>query len=93
MNISIDYDATYTRDPELFLQFIKLLRLRDHRVYCVTMRTPSEGLDMDPALLSSVHEVIFTSRKAKKEFCANLGLHIDVWVDDTPFFILKDAAS
>jgi hypothetical protein len=38
-----------------------------------------------------VDGIIFTARKAKKEACYKLGLHIDVWIDDMPLFVIKDA--
>jgi hypothetical protein len=38
-----------------------------------------------------VDGIIFTARKAKKEACYKLGIHIDVWIDDMPLFVIKDA--
>lgn len=93
MNISLDYDDTYTRDPVLFNTVIRLMSSRGHKVYCVTMRTPEEGAEVHANLSGLVHGIIFTSRKAKKEFCFNMGININVWIDDSPFFVLQDAAS
>jgi hypothetical protein len=91
MNISLDYDDTYTRDKYLWRSFIVLAKASGHNVYCVTMRSPAEGNDVRNDLSALVNQIIFTSRKAKKEACYKLGIHIDVWIDDMPLFVIKDA--
>ena len=90
MNISLDYDQTYTVDPELYLAFVETAIERGHNVYVVTMRTPAETQSMDPALCELVTKVIPTSRQAKREFVEKShGIKIDVWVDDEPRAILE----
>jgi len=92
MNISLDFDETYTRDPILWLQFIKAATDRGHKVYCVTMRTPEEGAEVIHELSRFVEKIIFTSRKAKKDFCYyEHNINIDVWIDDMPLFVVKSA--
>lgn len=90
--ISLDYDGTYTADPELWLEFIKRAHERGHKVVCVTMRYLHEiqGADFDPRLKELV-EVFPTSRKAKKQFMRTKGWHIDIWIDDNPDFLFEDA--
>jgi hypothetical protein len=80
MRISIDYDGTYTRDPDFWNQVIRMAQQRGHEVKCVTMRFPNEAVDM-PC------DVIYTSRQSKRNF-----FPADVWIDDQPFFIDMDAA-
>lgn len=95
MNIALDYDETYTRDPEFWDGVIKLARERGHKVYCVTMRyalPQGEALEVAAALNGKVDAIFFTSRKAKKDFMYEQGICINVWVDDMPTFILYDAA-
>jgi hypothetical protein len=91
MNISLDYDDTYTRDKYLWNGFIKLAKASGHNVYCVTMRSNAEGDEVRNQLGPMVDGIIFTARKAKKEACYKLGIHIDVWIDDMPLFVIKDA--
>lgn len=90
MLIALDYDETYTNDPVLWLTFIESLRSRNHDVVVVTMRFESEGHDMDPRLKQLCH-VIFTGRRAKHPFCAQLGVYPSVWIDDCPHFVHMDA--
>ena len=91
MKIALDYDDTYTQDPELWLRFVKDALERNHDVRVVTMRFPFEGIGMDPRLLELV-PVIFTERCAKKRVCFLQGFVVDVWIDDRPDFVLGDAA-
>ena len=40
--IGLDYDGTYTVDPDLWLRFVRQAKDRGHEVICVTMRYPEE---------------------------------------------------
>lgn len=78
MLIALDYDGTYTADPELWDFFIKKAKERGHEVKIATMRFPSEpidGLDI---------EVVYTSRRAKYG-C----MPANIWIDDTPQFLFQ----
>lgn len=91
MNIAIDYDDTYTRDPEMWLQIITRMKLCGHNVYCVTMRYPQEFEDFDDRLMEICTSVICTSRMAKARIMAERGIIIHIWIDDSPKWILFDA--
>jgi hypothetical protein len=87
MIIALDYDGTFTADPELWQHFIRDATERGHKVVCVTMRYPDEPIgDMD-----GVSEIIYTSREAKGPFMAALGRLMDVWIDDKPHWIFQRA--
>ena len=84
MIIALDYDDTFSADPELWLAFITLAQSRGHEVVCVTKREPELGT---PGLTIPT---IYTSRKNKLSAVAKAGKHISVWIDDTPSGILFD---
>ncbi len=86
MRFSVDYDKTYTRDPSLFDALIKSIKLAGHEVVCVTMRMPEEAIAM-PC------EVIYTSRRAKALYVAEKNIKIDIWIDDSPHWLVQDAPS
>ena len=90
MLIALDYDDTYTRDPVLWMLFIGFAKGRGHTVICVTMRTPQEVALIDDDLLTVI-EIIPTSRQAKKDYLNQRSVFPDIWIDDTPEFILCDA--
>jgi hypothetical protein len=91
MNISLDYDNTYTRDPKFWDDFVKIAKMSGHNVYCVTMRSVQESVDVLVDLDGKVDGIYFTDRKAKSDFMFSQGISIDVWVDDMPFFVNNDA--
>ena len=92
MLIALDYDGTYTEDPDGWLAFIKLMKKRGHNFVVVTMRTAEQKSSMDQRLLDAVPQVVTTEYRAKRMFCAAFGIEPDVWIDDKPSFLFEDSA-
>lgn len=90
MIIALDYDGTYTADPELWLEFVKHASRNGHKVICITMRFPHENT-IDPRLTELI-DVMCTSRKAKKQFARTQGVVPDIWIDDNPEWLFDDAS-
>lgn len=87
---AIDFDNTISRDPEGFLAIMHLLEMRGHVCYVVTAR-PSDLYPEDLNFLKDKgYRVFFTELKAKRKFMEAQGIHIDVWIDDSPGAILND---
>lgn len=84
MQIALDYDATYTVDRDFWDDFIKNAVNRGHSVLCVTMRYPEDVINI-PC------DVYYTSRQAKGAYVKEHNIKIDVWIDDSPLYILLDA--
>lgn len=85
MQIGLDWDDTYTRDPIGWDMFIKLMISRGHYVYIVTWRDEEEAKEIYEQLGNTPVEGVFaTNRKAKAKFMFDLGIMIDVVVDDNP---------
>jgi len=91
MNISIDFDDTYTRDPDTWNLVIAQLQLSGHQVYCVTYRTPEEGLEVYSTIgrIVGTNRCYFTSHQSKQAYTRQQGIKIDVWIDDMPITILE----
>ena len=53
----------------------------------------TEGNKVREALASRVDGLFFTNRQAKKDFMAERGIRIDVWIDDSPAFVLTNASN
>lgn len=90
MNIALDFDDTFTRDPDFWLNFILMCRNKKHTVYCVTARSTRDSAEVFDALGQFIGEenCYFTGMRAKKRFMFEQGISIDVWIDDNPFFIV-----
>jgi hypothetical protein len=84
MRIALDYDGTYTADPEFWGRFCDLAKRAGHSVVCITMRYPTEPIEVPIP-------VIYTSRQAKVTFMEERGEKVDVWIDDSPNWLLNDA--
>jgi hypothetical protein len=80
MVIALDYDGTFTADPALWNDFIRLALCQGHEVKIVTMRYPHETVEGAPV------DVVYTSRKAKKAAFA-----ADIWIDDAPHWVYMDS--
>ncbi len=90
LNIALDWDGTYTADPSFFGQVAEMAKRSGHKIYIVTMRYPSEGRDLIP-MAWRVDGIVYTSRQSKRAACEALGLEIDIWMDDHPIAVEKDA--
>lgn len=83
MKIALDYDETYTEDPELFNMIVSRARHRGHEVTFVTWRREDQDNADLEATASMLHiEVVYCAGKAKMKCYA-----ADVWIDDSPYAI------
>lgn len=93
MIIAIDFDETYNRAPVCFGDIIDTLWAWSHTVYIVTYR--HQILDPDP-LLDLLEKdgvkIIYTDGKAKDKFCKDLGITVDIWIEDNPRAVYEDSA-
>jgi hypothetical protein len=92
MLIALDYDGTYTADPDLWQAFIAAARSRSHQVFVVTMRHEFEGDDVMRQLHGKVDRIVFTARRAKRPHMEFLGHQVQIWIDDRPHWVENDAA-
>lgn len=87
MNLGLDYDGTYSADPEFWDSFVALAKAYGHKVYCVTARreTLENVQECDvPGVLT-----YFTSLAPKDWYMREKrGIVIDVWIDDDPGVIV-----
>lgn len=91
MNISIDFDDTYTRDPKMWNVVIAQMQSAGHKVYCVTARSPDQSLEVYSTLgrMVGADNCYFTSLQSKKNYMFSKGIYINVWIDDNPDAITR----
>jgi hypothetical protein len=91
MNIAVDFDDTYTRDPQMWDAFIGLALKNGHNVYCVTARAHTQ----DEQVLGSIGQMVgrqncyFTAMQGKRAYMWANKIRIDVWIDDMPDMIVN----
>jgi hypothetical protein len=94
IDYALDFDDTFTRNPALWVEFIRGAARHGQTVAIVTMRGEDELGDVRRQLSDAGPPVrIFaTDRKAKRPFMQALGHRVAVWIDDRPEFIIQHAA-
>lgn len=87
LKIALDFDATYTADTAMWDRFIKDALSRKHDIRIVTFR---HSTMTDPMLdrLGQRIPVIYTEAQQKRRFCNAMQWFVDIWIDDTPEFIV-----
>lgn len=84
---ALDYDGTYTADPELWDSFISACKIRGHRVVVVTARRRTEeNLEIVRGPDAAIY---FTELAAKKWYMDKIGVKVDIWIDDDPSVIIN----
>ena len=86
MKIALDYDGTFTEDPKLWLKFIDMCQLRDHEIFVVTFRGDDTPIDHELPI-----KVYYTAARPKRQWMENLGVKVDVWIDDYPELIVQES--
>lgn len=89
MHIAIDYDDTFTADPEFWTIVIEHGKSRGHAFTCVTARCKNrENIrELSEALPCGV-PFHFSCDEPKADYARRYGLGIDVWIDDMPGWIV-----
>lgn len=91
MRLALDYDGTFTADPELWRAFVRLARERGHNVVCVTARAGRMGAacEVRLALEHLGVPVMYVGAASKRAAVEDAGLTVDVWIDDMPEAIVR----
>ncbi|NSZ63457.1 hypothetical protein G6L16_008905 [Agrobacterium tumefaciens] len=93
MNIALDYDSTYTADPQLWNLFISVCENSGHDIRIVTAR--DDRHDRTDALITLEKRlpVIYCRGVAKKWYLSHHGEGFvpDIWIDDKPESILENS--
>jgi len=86
--IAIDYDDTFSADPEFWTFVIEHGKSRGHAFVCVTARcgSPEDRHELREALPNIPFH--FSCDEPKADYARRYGLGIDVWIDDMPGWIV-----
>lgn len=82
MKIALDYDGTYTRDPELWKVVVRLFRQQGHDIRIVTARDVTHD-NIDDRVDGT--PIIYCNGVAKRFYCHHFAhFDPDIWIDDKP---------
>lgn len=83
MLIAIDYDCTWTEDPELWQALMLVGQARGHKFVMVTGRKAWSD-DMARSNLPPGLPIVYAGDNYKQRAAAREGFLVDVWIDDLP---------
>jgi len=90
---ALDFDGTFTEDPQLWAAFVTLGISRGHTFFCVTARRNTEE---NTDLINEQFEehgiqmpIIFSNLGSKLDEVERRGIKIDIWLDDAPYAIVR----
>ena len=87
--IAIDYDDTFTADPDLWRTFIVAAISRGHSVVCITARRKTLENQQEIAReMPDEVDVHFSYDEPKAAYAKRNGVPVDVWIDDSPGWIV-----
>jgi hypothetical protein len=81
--IGLDYDETFSADPQTWFDAMQVLQNQGHTVIGVTSRNRTQIMS-DPMYVELCDCVIFCAGKSKVHVAENFGYKVDVWIDDKP---------
>lgn len=89
-NINVDYDNTFTSDPDFWVLFIDSAQLRGYKIFCISQRTDNctNKEELRKALPAGV-SIFLTNHNPKKEWAERRGLTVDIWIEDNPLAIFE----
>lgn len=95
MKIGLDYDQTYTADPELWDKLIELAKAHGHEIFLITYRDDRYDWTEQMNYLEQVMEIpVYCTRGVAKEWwSSHFGPgKVDVWIDDNVMSIVKNSS-
>lgn len=81
MLIALDYDFTFTADPDFWRAVVALGTARGHKFVCVTGRDIPPDFSREPAIPM---RVVCAAGAPKFRAAMRAGFAVDVWIDDAP---------
>jgi len=89
--IAIDYDDTFSADPEMWILVIQTWKDYGYQVICVTARKPTfeNRKELSDALPDDI-PLLLAYDEPKRQFAEKQGFKVDIWVDDTPEAITQE---
>jgi len=84
MNIAIDFDETIDRDPDTWSDVVGVLTGAGHDVFVVTNNWAGTRPDIDEFASACNIDVYYAQHQQKEACMGSRGVHVDVWIDDTP---------
>ena len=87
MTIAIDFDNTWTRDPEFWAETVKRGRERGIEFVIVTGRSDEGVFGAQVRRAIQDIPIVFAAMEWKRKAALRRGWIVDIWIDDMPEYI------
>lgn len=91
LTFGVDFDDTFTADPDLHIDLMTMLMDRGHLIVVVTRRgdhhRPKAVDVINKAFGEGVIEVVKCRGRFKRQAAKEAGYSVDIWWDDYPWSI------
>ena len=88
LTFAIDFDGTFSADPDLWRELIPIIQGRRHGHQCVLVTNRPEIMGNDVrAEVGSLMPIVFAGRKTKRSAVKDAGYKVNIWIDDSPEYI------
>lgn len=85
LTYAVDYDHTFTADPEATREMVANLQRRGHVCVLVTGRSDDNGWgDAVRRDVGTLMPIVFAGGTWKRDAAARAGYPVDIWIDDSP---------
>ena len=84
--LAIDYDGTFSREPQAVQATIEAFKSRGWTVICATARRKEfdKGFEIERQIASMVDAVVWCDNGPKGEACRKAGFNPDIILDNKP---------
>lgn len=91
MIVSLDFDDTFTADPETWTKVVNALTQAGHEVICISGRANNDEnkIDLRSNLPKQITRIYLCGDLSKKHYSEINSLQVDVWIDDSPSRIVQ----
>ena len=86
LTFAIDFDDTFSADPDLWRQLVPIMQWRGHTCVLVTNRPEDMGNDVR-AEVGDLMPIVFAGVWSKRSAAHRAGYDVDIWIDDSPEYI------
>ncbi len=88
MIIGLDYDDTFSTDPEAWSKVARILYGAGYLIIGATLRNRYQVIE-DTRYFDVCSHVVYCAGHAKAPLLAALGFPVTVWIDDKPQYITQ----
>ncbi len=91
LTFAIDFDDTFSADPKLWREFVKIATGRRYGHICILVTNRPEDMGNDVrAEVGNLMPIVFAGVWSKRSAAWRAGYFVNIWIDDSPEYVDLD---